>query len=188
MSSFNQLAEFYSNANEESALVHVPSLFVVARDCTKSFKDLSNFNVAKAVLSLFTTIFGIYSNLKRAPDSYLYFTASKLAVEKIGDKKLYEAASSCLHLICVVKDPQRILTITAKSIGDIPSPLVHEAFLGWFKTFCLDFGASSLSNGLQDTLLWILKVSVPTKQLSLKVYSHTHSRYFIILRSVRAIT
>jgi hypothetical protein len=162
MSSFNQLAEFYSNANEENALVHVPSLFVVARDCTKSFKDLSNFNVAKAVLILFTNIFGIYSNF-RAPDSYLYISASKLAVEKIGDRKLYEAASSCLHSICVVKDPQRILSITVKSIGDIPSPVVHEAFLGWLKTFCLDFGASSLSNGLQDTLLWILKVSVPAK-------------------------
>lgn len=163
MSAFNQLADFFSNADEGSTLAHIPALLVVARDCTKSFKDLSNFNVAKAVLNLFNTIFGIYSNLKRAPDSYLYMSASKLAVEKIGDRKLYEAASSCLHSICVVKDPQRILTITVKYLGDIPSPVVHEAFLGWFKAVCLDFGASSLSNGLQDSLLWILKVSVPAK-------------------------
>ena len=154
----DQLAKFYRNADSESALLHTPSLFVVFRDCTKSFKDLSNFNVAKAMLELFTVIFGIYSTLARAPDSALYIAASKLAVEKIGDKKLYGASSSCLHSICVVKDPQRVLTVTVKTIGDIKSPLVHEAFLGWFKSFCLDFGAASLSKGIQDSLLWVLKV------------------------------
>ena len=156
--SMNQLAEFYRDADCEIALLHTPSLFVVVRDFTNSFKDLSNFNVAKAMMELFTVIFGIYSTLARAPDGALYFAASKLAVEKIGDKKLYGASSSCLHSICVVKDPQRVLAVSVKTIGDIKSPMVHEAFLGWFKSFCLDFGAASLSKGLQDSLLWVLKV------------------------------
>lgn len=158
VAALNQLADFYRNADVEKALLHIPSLFVVVRDCTKLFKDLSNFNVAKAMLELFTVVFGIYSTLARAPDGVLYIAASKLAVEKIGDKKLYGAASSCLHSICIVKDPQRVLAITVKTIGDVKSPLAHEAFLGWFKKFCLDFGAASLSKGIQDSLLWVLKV------------------------------
>jgi len=156
--SMNQLAEFFRDADCEIALLHTPSLFVVVQDCTKSFKDLNNFNVAKAMMELFTVIFGLYSTLGRAPDGALYIAACKLAVEKIGDKKLYGASSSCLHSICVVKDPQRVLAVSVKTIGDIKSPLVHDAFLGWFKSFCLDFGAASLSKGLQDSLLWVLKV------------------------------
>ena len=107
VAALNQLVEFYSNADSESALPHVPSLFVVVRDCTKSFKDLSNFNVAKAMLELFTVIFGIYSTLAVIPGSVVYVPATKLAVEKIGDRKLYDASSSCLHSICICKDPQR---------------------------------------------------------------------------------
>jgi hypothetical protein len=160
----NQLAEFFGNADGESTLLHTPSLFVVVRDCTKSFKDLSNFNVAKAMLELFTVIFGIYLTLPRAPDGALYIAASKLAVEKIGDKKLYGVSSACLHSICVVKDPQRVLAVTIKTIGDVKSPLVHEAFLGWFNSFCLDFGAASLSHGIKDSLLWVLKVCLIVTQ------------------------
>ncbi len=158
VTALNQLVEFYSNADSESALPHVPSLFVVVRDCTKSFNDLSNFNVAKAMLELFTVIFGIYSTLAVIPGSVVYVPASKLAAEKIGDRKLYDASSSCLHSICIAKDPQRVLAVTVETIVDVKSPLVHAALLLWFKKFCLDFGTASLSKGIQDSLLWVLKV------------------------------
>lgn len=161
VAALNQLEEFYRYADSESALPHVPSLFVVVRDCTKSFNDLSNFNVAKAMLELFTVIFGIYSKLIRVPDGVLYVPATKLAVEKIGDRKLYDVSSSCLHSICIAKDPQRVLAVTVKTIVDVKSPLVHVALLAWFKRFCLDFGAESLSTGIQDSLLWVLKVRCP---------------------------
>ncbi|KAL3774149.1 hypothetical protein ACHAW5_010603 [Stephanodiscus triporus] len=187
VAALNQLADFYRNADGEKALLHILSLFVVVRDCTKFFKDLSNFNVAKAMLELFTVVFGIYSASARAPDGVLYIAASILAVEKIGDKKLYGAASSCLHSICIVKDPQRVLAITVKTIGDVKSPLAHEAFLGWFKKFCLDFGAASLSKGVQDSLLWILKEcesnNLKVREAALDVIGEMHSQLGPVLQA-----
>ena len=88
-------------------------------------------------------------------------------MEKIGDRKLAAVSSTCLHAICTVKDPQRVLAVAIKTIGDVKSPLVHEALLGWFKTFCEDFGASSLSRGIQDTLTWVLMVSEVLHLLSI---------------------
>ncbi|KAL7540754.1 hypothetical protein ACHAXR_010359, partial [Thalassiosira sp. AJA248-18] len=155
MGALNHLATFYKTTDER-VFDTIPSLFVLVRDCTKSFKE-SNFNVAKALIELFTAIFDIHMQLVKAPESYLYIPATKIAVEKVGDRKLCGASSLCLHTICTVKDPQRVLAVAVKTVGDVKSPLVHEALLGWFKTFCIDFGASSLSNGMQDSLTWILK-------------------------------
>jgi len=129
---------------------------VLVRDCTKSFKE-SNFNVSKSLLELFTVIFGIHSQLIRPPESYLYVPATKLAVEKIADKKLSDASAMCLDTICTVKDPQRVFTVAIKAIGAIKAPMVHEGLLCWFKKFCVEFGVASLSQGTQDVITWVLK-------------------------------
>lgn len=157
MGALNQLAVFYKTFDGERAFETIPSLFVLVRDSTKSFKE-SNFNVARALLELFSVIFGVYSQLIRAPDSYLYLPATKFAVDKIGDRKLSNSSLVCLYSICTVKDPHRVLAVAVKTIGDVKSPLVHEALLGWFNQFCIDFGAASLSNGISDCLAWVLKV------------------------------
>lgn len=155
----NQLTAFYGTADREGTSFHsIPSLFVFVRDCTKSFNE-SNFNVSKALLELFTAIFGIHTRLVKAPESYLYTTATKLAVEKVGDKKLNEVSSSCLHSICIVTDPHKVLDVALKALSRVRSPLVHEAFLRWFHKFCLDFGSASLSKGIQVCLIWVLQVS-----------------------------
>lgn len=136
----------------------IPSLFVVVRDCTKSFNE-SNFNVSKALLELFVAIFEIHTRLVKAPESFLYITATKLAVEKVGDKKLTEASSSCLHSICIVTEPHKVVDVALKVLSRVRSPLVHEAFLRWFHKFCLDFGSASLTKGIQLCLIWVLQVS-----------------------------
>lgn len=158
MGALNQLVTFYKTADVERAFDTIPSLFVLVKNCTKTFKE-SNFNVAKVLLELFTVMFDIHTQLVRAPESYFYTSATKLAVEKVGDRKLSDASSACLSSICTVKDPQLVLAVAVKTIGDVKSPLVHEGLLDWFKTFCNDFGAASLqSKGIQDTLSWVLKV------------------------------
>ena len=157
MGAINKLAAFYKAAEGQAAFDTIPSLFVLVRDCTKSFKE-SNFNVAKALLELFIIIFGVHAELVKSPESYLFIPATKLSVEKIGDRKLTEKSCSCLHSTCVVKDPRIVLTVAVKAVDGIKSPLVHEALLGWFSTFCIDFGAVSLSSGVSDSLTWVLKV------------------------------
>ena len=160
MGALNQLTAHYAAADQAGVLFHsIPSLFVFVKDCSKSFNE-SNFNVAKALLELFTAIFGIHKQLLKVPESYLYVPATKLAVEKVGDKKLTEASSSCLHSICIVKDPQKVVEVAVKALSHVKSPLAHEALLCWFKTFCLDFGSASLSKGIQDSLVWVLQVSL----------------------------
>ena len=156
MSSLNQLKFFYETDGKRFFNT-IPSLFVLIRDCTKSFKE-SNFNVAKSLLDIFGVIFSIHSQLLKAPEYWLYFPGTKLAVEKVGDRKLSGASSSCLNSICTAKDPKKVLAVAVKTINDIKSPLVHEALLGWFKSFCIDFGAASLEQGIQDCLMWVLKV------------------------------
>jgi hypothetical protein len=154
----NQLTAHCNTSDGEGVPFHsIPSLFVFVRDCTKSFNE-SNFNVSKALLELFTAIFGLHQRLIKAPEPYLYFPATKLAVEKVGDKKLTEACSSCLHSICIVKDPQKVVCVAVKALSRVKSPLVHESLLCWFNKFCLDFGSASLSKGLQNCLIWVLKV------------------------------
>ena len=70
MGALKQLKSFYETDGER-AFDTIPSLFVLVKDCTKSFKE-SNFNVAKALLELFTVAFGMHSQLVKAPESYLW--------------------------------------------------------------------------------------------------------------------
>ena len=159
MGALNQLSAYYNTADVENVFHTIPSIFVIVRDCTKAFNE-SNFNVSKALLELFTSLFGVHEQLIKAPELYLYHSATKLAVEKAGDKKLTEASSSCLHSICIVKDPQKVIALAVKTLRDVKSPLVHESLLGWFRKFCIDFGAASLSRSIQDCLIWTLQVSL----------------------------
>ena len=133
----NELAKYYET-NGERSFTAIPSLFVFVRGCTKGFKE-SNFNVAKSLLDLFTVVFGVHKTMSVAPDAFLYIPATKLAVEKIADRKLSESAASCLFSICVVKDPQKVISVALKTIEGFKSPSVHEALLVWLKKFFIDF-------------------------------------------------
>ena len=133
-------------------------------------------------------IFGIHAQLIRAPESYLYVSATKLAAEKIADKKLSQASMLCLDSICTVKDPQRVIAVVTKTIGDVKSPLVHEALLNWFKKFCILFGVASLSSqGIQDSLSWVLKEcefnNVKVRNSAVDVVGEIHSQLGPVLQA-----
>lgn len=157
MSSLNALSS-YIQVNGERLLDVVPSLVVLVKQSTSSFNE-SNFNVAKALLGLFTSVFDVFATYVKSPGYYICVPATKFAAEKIGDRKLSDAAGSCLVSLCTVKDPQKIILVAMKAVGNVPSPLVHEGFLNWFKTFTSDFGAASFSGSIQEVLVWLLKVS-----------------------------
>lgn len=129
---------------------------MLVKSSTKSFQE-SNFNVAKAILDLFKVIFTAHVERQAVPESFLYTPIVKLAAEKIGDRKLAASSSSCLDVICTVKDPQRVLHVAMKTVDGIKSPLVHDAMLVYIKSFCLHFGVAALSQGVQDVLSWVLK-------------------------------
>ena len=155
MGALNSLANFYES-NGDREFSSITSLFVLVKACTKSFQE-SNFNVAKAILQLFTVIFNIHADRQTSPETFLYTPIAKLAAEKIGDRKLSDSASSCLDSICIVKDPQRVLHVAMKAVDGVKSPLVHEALLVWIKSFSVNFGLAALSQSVKDVLIWILK-------------------------------
>lgn len=159
MNAINELTSYIQSGNEEQTLNIVPFIFVLVKQSTSSFKE-SNFNVTKAILSFFTALFtDVYAKLTRAPDVCLVAPAAKLAVEKISDRKLADVSVTCLNSLCIVKDPQKVISLTIKYISEVKSPLAHEAILSWFKAFCIDFGANILSASIQDVLAWIMVVS-----------------------------
>lgn len=155
MGALNNLATFYESHGDRE-FSSITFLFVIVKACTKSFQE-SNFNVAKAVLELFIVLFKIHADRQTAPETFLYAPIVKLAAEKIGDRKLSDSSSSCLNSICVVKDPQRVLHVATKAVDGVKSPLVHEALLVWIKSFSANFGLATLSHGVKDVLIWILK-------------------------------
>lgn len=158
MEALNRLTDFIKTNKEKELIEFIPSLFVLVKESTSSFKE-SNFNVTKAILNFFAALFeDIYMKLTKVPDSFLIAPAVKVAVEKMSDRKLSEASISCLDSLCVIKDPQKVILPLIKNISEIKSPLAHEAILNWFKSFCTDFGAALLSGSMQDILAWILSV------------------------------
>ena len=158
MGALNRLTSFIKTNKEKELIEFIPSLFVLVKESTSSFKE-SNFNVSKAILNFFVALFeDVYMKLTKVPDSFLIAPAVKVAVEKMSDRKLSEASISCLDSLCVIKDPQKVILPLIKNISEIKSPLAHEAILNWFKSFCTDFGAALLSGSMQDILAWILSV------------------------------
>ena len=158
MGALNNLASFFDSfgSDGDSQFSAITPLFVLVKSCSKSFQE-SNFNVAKAILELFTVLFKVHAERKKAPESFIYIPIVKLAAEKIGDRKLTASSSSCLESVCVVKDPQRVLFVATQAVNGVKSPLVHEAMLVWMKSFSVNFGLAALSEGVKDLLIWILK-------------------------------
>ena len=166
MDALVKITGFIKTNKEEEMLECVPFLFVLVKESTSSFKE-SNFNVAKAILQFFTTLFeSVYMKLTKVPDSFLIAPAVKIAVEKMSDRKLSEASISCLDSLCVIKDPQKVMLLLIKNVSEIKSPLAHEAVLNWFKKFCTDFGAQLLPGSMQDVVAWILSVRFYIKFVS----------------------
>jgi hypothetical protein len=173
MGALNQLTSYVQTHNEEDTIHVIPSLFILVKESSSSFKE-SNFNVTKSIVLFFTALFAdVYKRLSKAPESYLYAPVTKVAVEKVSDRKLSEVSMSCINSLCVVKDPQKVMLLVLKYISEIKSPLAHESLLLWFKTFCIDFGVTALSGCLQDILVWILSVSRA-------LYDPAPKKYFII--------
>jgi hypothetical protein len=131
---------------------------VVVKSHIKEFKD-SNFNVTKAIFSLFLAVWQVHQSAAIAPDSWIWKDAVRLAIGKISDKKLGEDGASVILELCVVRDPVDIVPVIIKSLETIKTPASHQAVLIWFQRFIDEFGSSALRSTVNDVVKWLLAVS-----------------------------
>lgn len=82
-----------------------------------------------------------------------------LSCSKIADKKLSEMSKSLLLLVCVVQAPHMVLGQAFATMAHIKSPVAHEEFLSWTKSFAVEFGAEAIGPGVSDTVVFLCEVS-----------------------------
>ena len=84
--------------------------------------------------------------------------AVNLVVDKLADKKLSAIGKGLLTNLCTVCYPKAVIVTAVQSIESVRSPVAHEECQHWFKSFCNEFGAASLGNGITEIVPWLLKV------------------------------
>lgn len=151
-------------ALDDEMISEFPSvaILVLVKEYTKGFKE-SNFNLMKAIMELFLIMFEAHAKLKKAPELWICKASTRVAVEKIFDRKFSQLAPNVLTQLCVVRMPWTIISISLKSVDNIKSPLAHEALVKWFIGFCEDFGVATLGGNVKDFVKWLMKVSYRAK-------------------------
>jgi len=133
------------------------NVLAVVKEYTKGFKE-ANFNVAKAIMELFVAICDIYAESEKQLELWICKAATALAIEKIGDKKFSTVSQNLLLSQCIVRNPNHVLNLCFRNLENVKSPTSHEEFMTWSKSFCENFGATVLGNGLSDFVTLALKV------------------------------
>jgi len=169
----DSLGSFFKNHFLESNNKSISSaeFIVVVKAHTKNMKE-SNFNVTKSILVLIESICEVHEQLRLLLPGWICHDAAGLAVDKLADKKLKANGLDVLTALCAVRLPGEVITLLLKCIERIKTPASHEALLTWFKTFCADFGASSVGGELKSIVQWIIK---ETKSTNVSVRKSTPS-------------
>jgi len=136
------------------------NLLTVVKEHTKGFKE-SNFNLVKAVMDVFLSVCQVHSTLQKPLELWLCSAAVSLAIDKIADKKYLSVSHQVLLSLCIVRDPNQILSLCFKAIESVKSPLAHEEFLIVCTTFCRSFGVAVIGNGVAGMVDLALKVWHP---------------------------
>lgn len=134
------------------------SLLLVVKEHTRGFRE-TNVNIMKAVIQLFMTMIEYHESKEKEFVEWAMQDGVSLAVQKISDRKLSSGCKNLLTEMCVVCMPASVVAEVSSSVKGIKSPVVHEEALRWFQSFCEDFGAASLGQGLSELIPWILDVS-----------------------------
>lgn len=135
----------------------IPALLVAVKEHTRGFKE-TNINVTKAIMEFFIAVCDHHYRCSTPLATPAMADLVGLAVDKIGDRKLSALAKGLLTNVCLVSQPLVVVNAVSAKVEKIRSPLPHEESQVWFKSFCNDFGASSLGNGIKDMVAWLLKV------------------------------
>jgi len=184
----NQLREFSGNEIAKSEFEKYPeNVLVVVREHTKQFKD-SNFNIVKAAIELFLAVFDSYEMHSVPLQFWITRCATRIAVEKISDKKFSMTALPLLTRLCEVQTPETIVILSIEVIESIKSPLPHEGLLSWTTGFIKDFGAVSLGKSLISCFNWVLKecanTNIKVRTAALKVVGEMHSQLGPMLKAL----
>jgi len=135
-------------------------ILVAVKENTRGFKE-TNFNVTKVIMELFISLCQYQGKARQAFLDWAAVDGATLATEKIADKKLSALASSLLTELCVVREPRTIHSTAYTVMGKIRAPLAHEELIKWMKYFFDEYGAVSLGTGINDTVSFLLEVSLP---------------------------
>ena len=128
------------------------------KEHTRGFKE-TNINVTKAIMEFFIALCDYHYRQTSPLATQSMLDIVGLAVDKIADRKLSALSKGLLMSVCQVYQPVAVVNAVASKVEKVRSPLPHEESQVWFKSFCNEFGASSLGNGIKDIVAWLLKVS-----------------------------
>lgn len=141
--------------NIEAALL---ALMLVVGEHTRSFHE-TNVNIMKSIIQLFLACCEALQDAEKVLHQWMTAAATGVAVQKISDKKLSSSCKSLLTELCSVAPPHTVLLEAFQDLKSIKSPVAHEEFLRWLRTFCSDFGAFAIGSGLGDLCPPLLEVS-----------------------------
>jgi len=139
--------------------VDTSALLVLVKEHTRGFKE-SNLNVNRSILELFLSLTDFHNRAAVPFPSWTANEAATFSMLKIGDKKLSSLSKEVLTALCIVQYPQSIHASAMTSLQTIKSPLNHEEYLIWFKSFLNDFGAQSIGSLMKDVSILLSEVSL----------------------------
>ena len=132
-------------------------ILVFVKEHTRGFKE-TNVNVTKGILELFLALCDYHEQARLMFPKWAGSDGARAAVEKIADKKLAPLSKNLLLSLCVVQAPDGILESSFTAAGNLKSPVAHEEFLKWFKSFCNEFGAASIGPGIYTAVGFLIEV------------------------------
>lgn len=153
----------FLESGKRSSLSDTPSdccaLLVVVGEHTRGFKE-TNVNIMKAIVQLFLAVFDSHEIIEVPVGSWVMISGVGVAISKIADKKLSTNCKSLITETCVVYDPRAVILEGFKLLKGMKSPVAHEDYLSWFKSYCKDFGAVSIGSGLAEIIPCLLNVRI----------------------------
>jgi hypothetical protein len=132
-------------------------ILVFVKEHTRGFKE-TNVNVTKSIVELFLALCDYHEKAGQIFPKWAGEDGSIAATEKIADKKLSALSKNLLLSLCVVQSPHVIQTSAFAAVGKLKSPVAHEEFLKWFKSFCNEFGAASIGPGINSAVTFLEEV------------------------------
>ena len=132
-------------------------ILTVVQKHTKGFKE-SNFNVAKAIMSLMSALCEKHFTEQVLFPTWAAKAGCILGTEKISDKKLSMPSKSLLTTLVSVTEPVETLQACFIKMETIRSPVAREGFLVWLNGVLDEFGAQILTPALKDLIEFLVKV------------------------------